>query len=288
MFLKSFARIFQKSEATKPAEQASSGGQGSDGMLVVSEADAPTYIAHNLAHACNELERLYYSHQGRRIFKWHHYLAIYDRYLQAYKSPDAAFSPEPGSQVSRNSPLKVLEIGVQNGGSLQLWRRFFGKDAIIFGIDIDSRCREFADEGNQIRIGDQSDPTFLKQVVEEMGGIDVVIDDGSHIASHQVASFKVLFPMLAHDGIYICEDLHTSYWDGWEGGYLREGTFIEFAKALIDQLHGWYFAPEPLIENFDIKRNVLGVALYDSVAVIEKASKQRPFAVQVGNSSFQA
>lgn len=246
-------------------DSASAASQWKLGMLVVDEAQAPEYIERNLENAQNDLERIYYGHHGRRIFKWHHYLAIYGRHLQDKKSL---------------RPLRVLEIGVQNGGSLQMWRKYFGPAATIFGIDIDPICKGFEEDGCQIRIGDQSDPKFIAGVIDEMGGVDVIIDDGSHIASHQLATFQTAFPLLADGGLYIVEDLHTSYWDGWEGGLLRKGTFIEHIKAIVDQMHGWYF---PNADPMGIKASVTGLHLYDSIAVIDKGAKERPYAVHVGD-----
>jgi cephalosporin hydroxylase len=260
-----------------------------DGMLVVNEADAPAYIERNLKNASNELEQIYYSHTGRRIFKWHHYLAIYDRHLQSFKELAAnqpTMIPAATTGLAPNGKLRILEIGVQNGGSLQMWRRFFGPNAVIFGIDIDPKCKQFEEDGCQIRIGDQSDPKFLASVVAEMGGVDIVIDDGSHIASHQVASFRALFPVLQMGGIYICEDLHTSYWNDWEGGYKKPGTFIETAKDMVDHMHEWYWPINTPLNDLGLKKTALAVAFYDSVVVIEKGVKHRPYAVQIGNSSF--
>jgi SAM-dependent methyltransferase len=257
-----------------------------ESMLVVSEEQADAYIAHNLANAANELEQIYYSHDGRRIFKWHHYLAIYDRHLQGYKAMAAEATHDPDSLLCPGGKLRILEIGVQHGGSLQMWRRFFGPKATIFGIDIDPTCKRFEEDGCQIRIGDQSSATFLASVIAEMGGVDIVIDDGSHIASHQVASFKALFPVLAPGGIYICEDLHTAYWDGWEGGYKRPGTFIEVAKDMVDHMHEWYASVQTDLSPMGLKKSLLGVSFYDSVVVIEKGPKQRPYAVRIGHNSF--
>ena len=120
---------------------------------------------------------------------------------------------------------------------MAVWRKYFGPDALIFGIDIDQRCAVFDGHAGAVRIGSQDDPKFLNSIVKEMGGLDVVIDDGSHKAKHQLASFELLFPLLADGGIYICEDLHASYWPDYRGGYRRKGTFIEFSKQLIDDMH---------------------------------------------------
>lgn len=236
-----------------------------EGPMVVPDTEAAEVIARNLQGAANDLERLYYSHRGHLAFKWHHYLKVYDRYLGRY----------------RNRPLRLLEIGVMDGGSLEIWRKYFGQEAVIFGIDISERCAAFDGHGGAVRIGDQSDTTFLEKTVLEMGGVDVVIDDGSHIASHQRASFRTLFPMLSPDGIYICEDVHTAYWEGWEGGLQRPGTFIERAKGIVDQMHGWY-APVPTSPaDLDFLRSVQSVSFFDSMVIIEKGQKERPYAVAV-------
>jgi hypothetical protein len=272
-------RIFTR----KPAQVEETNHEES--MLVVSDEDAHAYIVRNLEGATNELEKIYYSHKGRRILKWHHYLSIYDRHFQPYKTL-ALDRLNNSTNIAPEGKLRILEIGVQNGGSLQMWRRYFDAKAVIFGIDIDPRCKEFEEEDCQIRIGDQSDPTFLRSVIDEMGGIDIVIDDGSHIASHQLASFRFLFPLLVQEGIYICEDLHTSYWDDWEGGYKKDGTFIEFTKDIIDNMHEWYFHNPSATNDLNLKKIVLGVSVYDSVVVIEKGNKERPYAVHVGQNSF--
>lgn len=154
-----------------------------------------------------------------------HYLPIYQR----------IFGPFVGR------PLRFLEIGVLAGGSMHMWREFFGQTATIFGIDINPECAGYGGTAGQVRIGSQADPEFLRTVVTEMGGVDIVLDDGSHVASHQRASFDALFPLLADGGLYVIEDLHSSCWPDYEGGLKRAGTGIEFLKDLVDQMHRHYF-----------------------------------------------
>lgn len=281
-----FRNLVSAATSAGQAQLARATANEGDGMLVVSDENAPAYIKHNLENAANELEQIYYSHTGRRIFKWHHYLAIYDRHLQAYKALAAQNIIQETTAVAPKGKLRILEIGVQNGGSLQMWRRFFGAEAIIFGIDIDPKCKQFEEDDCHVRIGDQSDPSFLASVIAEMGGVDIVIDDGSHIASHQFASFKALFPLLSSGGMYICEDLHTSYWNDWEGGYRKPGTFIETAKDMVDHMHEWYWPISTPLDGLKLKTSALSVAFYDSIVVIEKGAKTRPYAVHVGKSSF--
>jgi SAM-dependent methyltransferase len=128
------------------------------------------------------------AHDGRLIDKWSHYLEIYERHFAKFVGRD----------------VRVLEIGVGHGGSLQLWKRYFGKHARIFGLDIDGRCKACEEEHIGILISDQASPPVL-------GALDVVIDDGSHRPDDQVASFKALWPQLNPGGIYLIEDCHTGY-----------------------------------------------------------------------------
>jgi hypothetical protein len=213
--------------------------------------------------AKSDLGRLTFGHRGRLVHKWTHYPDIYERHFSTY----------------RGNSLRMLEIGVFKGGSLEVWRNYFGERATIFGIDIDPACAEYADPPNQIRIGSQADPAFLNAVVKEMGGIDLVLDDGSHVAEHQEISFRALFPLLSDGGLYIIEDMHTSYWaGGYSGGYRRRGTAIELVKQIIDDMHGWYHDREPLLVD---PGEIVGVHVYDSIAVIEKGRKSPPQHVMV-------
>lgn len=222
--------------------------------------------------ATSRVAKLFYGHQGRLIHKWGHYLDIYDRHLNRFQN------------IGR--PVRVLEIGVYHGGSLQLWRQFFGPEAVIFGIDINPLCAEIVDPDTCIRVGSQANPAFLKDVVREMGGIDIVIDDGSHIASHQRKSLEILFPLLDPHGVYIAEDLHTSYFRGtFEGGLGRRGTFIEEVKVLIDGIHKPYHQKKLSVP--DAYEGVYGLHVYDSLVVIEKGPVQRSFHTKVGKPSFK-
>ena len=140
-----------------------------------------------------DLLDIYTSVSGAQVHKWHHYLPLYERYFGPWRKPGVRF----------------LEIGVSRGGSLVMWRRYFGPEAVIFGIDIDPSCAEFDGQAGQVRIGSQDDPAFLARVVREMGGVDVVLDDGSHQMAHVEASLQALFPKLSFGGVYMIEDLQS-------------------------------------------------------------------------------
>jgi len=140
----------------------------------------------------------------------------------------------------------VVEIGVQGGGSLRLWKEFF-PNARVFGIDSNKRCLRHQEDRIKVFIGDQVDREFLTGVAEEIGEeLDVVVDDGGHRMHQQQISLLTLFPFLRCGGTYIIEDLHTSYVEKFGGGYLREGTTVEFLKSLLDTINSQYDKVEGL------------------------------------------
>ena len=109
------------------------------------------------------------------------------------------------------SPVKaLLEIGVFNGSSLKMWQRFY-PEAKITALDVDPRCLEFGGGNGQVLLCDQSDVEQLTNVAVNHGPFDVVVDDGSHIWSHQILTFETMFPYVAPGGAYILEDIDTSY-----------------------------------------------------------------------------
>ena len=200
------------------------------------------------------MHRSFYENTDSAVHKWRNYLGVYDRHLSRY----------------RGSHARILEIGVFRGGSLAMWRQYFGGKAVIFGVDIDPSCSRFNGKDGQVRIGSQADPYFFRNVVEEMGGVDVVIDDGSHVASHQRTSFETIFPLVDDQGIYICEDTHTAYWRGhFEGGYRRSSNFIETTKRLVDDLYVDFHGKKQSVAN--AHRTILSISFYNSMVVIEKS-----------------
>ncbi len=133
----------------------------------------------------------------REIHKWKHYFPVYERHFKdwIYK------------------PVTFIEIGCGEGGSLQMWKRYFGPYARIIGIDILEHCKHFEEDQIEVRIGDQQNTAFLESVIDEFGPPDIVLDDGTHVMDHISASFRFLYPRLTKSGIYMVEDLHTAYWD---------------------------------------------------------------------------
>lgn len=205
--------------------------------------------------------RDYFAQTGpKSVTKWVHYLDVYERELTRL----------------RPRPLSFLEIGVFRGGSIPMWKSYFAEGSTLVFIDIDPDCKAHEIPGTHVRIGSQADPDFLTEVAAEFGPFDVVLDDGSHINAHQIASYEALWPHLVDGGLYMVEDCHTSYWPGFGGGYKAQGSFVEYAKDLLDTMHSWYTDDDAGFP-FDPRAKALeGVRFYDSIVVIEKRERTEP------------
>ncbi len=214
-------------------------------------------------HYNGDFAEIYAHNKGCLIHKWHHYIPLYDRYCAPF----------------RGRTIRFLEIGVSQGGSLQMWRKYFGNDAIIYGIDIDPNCEQLNGLAAQVRIGSQNDPEFLESVINEMGGIDIVSDDGSHHMKDIAATLKFLFPRLNNGGIYMVEDLHTAYWREFGGGYKSKISFFKIVADLINDMHHWYHANG--LKHPEISQYCSGIHVHDSMTVLEKDKTHRPTHSQI-------
>lgn len=220
----------------------------------------------------NPLWKYYRRNKGRIIHKWHHYFDIYHNHFSRF----------------RGKPVRILEIGVGQGGSLQMWKAYFGSKATIYGLDIDPKCRQFEEPQVKILIGDQSDREHLRRVRSEVEPVDILIDDGGHTMTQQIATFEELFPAISAMGVYLIEDLHTSYWENYGGGYKKPGTFVEYAKEFIDRINAWHSRGPELAPDL-LTKSVTGIHFYDSVLVIEKfPNAARPEESMTGRISERA
>ena len=209
---------------------------------------------------------IFETHQGNLLHKWDHYFAIYDRHFKDYLGKEVV----------------ILEIGVSQGGSIDLWKAFFGDKLKYYGIDINPKCKQFETENVTIFIGSQEDKVFLEKIKDQIPDLDILIDDGGHTMKQQIVSFESLFPKIKLNGIYLCEDNHTSYWFNFGGGMKRKGTYIEYIKNLIDVMHLWYASKNTFIKNHQLKELLYAIHIYDSIVVIEKKKITAPFNTQVG------
>lgn len=204
--------------------------------------------------------------EGNCITKWHHYFEIYEFWFNKYK----------------NKPVVILEIGVFQGGSLKMWNEYFGDKCKIYGIDINPECKKFETENTKIFIGSQSDKDFLNHVKSQIPKLDILIDDGGHMMDQQIISFEMLYDHVKPNGYYLCEDIHTSYWKVFHGGYKKAGSFIEYSKNLIDKINAWHIEDANSISIDDFTKSTYSLHFYDSVLVIEKKPIIQPVSEMKG------
>lgn len=166
------------------------------------------------------LKKLYKEHKGKSSDKWDIYISVYE---------DILFD-------RRQNVTNLMEIGVQNGGSLEIWGKYFEDAKNIIGCDINPDCQKLEYENPAIKviIGDSSTDLIKSEITSVCSSFDLIIDDGSHTSSDIIKSFSLYFPLIEDDGFYIIEDLHASYWDSFEGGLYYPYSSMAFLKKLAD------------------------------------------------------
>lgn len=216
----------------------------------------------------NDLEIYFRENTGNLIHKWSHYFAIYDRHFSRF----------------RGAAPNVIEFGVSHGGSLQMWKQYFGPGCHIYGVDIDPRCKQFEEDQIEIIIGDQANREFLRSLAARIPKLDILIDDGGHRMAQQINTFEELFHHIDIEGVYLCEDICTSYWRGWGGGYRKRGTFIEYSKSFVDYLNAWHSEDPRRLAVSKFTSSVDSITYYDNVVVIEKRPREKPHTRKTGNA----
>ncbi len=219
------------------------------------------------------LLELHKGKSGKVSDKWEAYFSVYER----------LFAP------LRPEPLALLEIGVQNGGSLDVWAEYFPKATHILGCDIDEKCDELWYEDTRINIvvGNACAPQTRDRLLAYTPSFDVVIDDGSHVSADIVNAFLVYFPVLRPGGLFIVEDTHAVYRQVPGGGVLSQTSAQEFFKRIAEltNLEHWQgeLHPQTLLSTFLPSRKVfpawlleghiLGVEFLNSMIVVRKSMK---------------
>lgn len=198
--------------------------------------------------------------------KWAHYFDIYDRHLSAFIGKSA----------------NLLEIGIDKGGSLELWQRYL-ENPTIHGIDNNPEVKniQFPFAVN-IEVGDQADEKFLQNYAQNKPKFDIIIDDGGHYMEQQLKSLIYLFPQLNNNGVYIIEDVHTSYVKGYGGGFRNPNTFVEHCKSLVELVNVEFITdinpPDDLAKLFF---SLTTISFYNSVIVLEKRPRPKIEPVEI-------
>ncbi len=164
-----------------------------------------------------------------------------------------------------NKKFTFVEVGIHNGGSLFMWREFFGEDARIIGVDLNPEAKQFEKYGFEIFIGDQSDKRFWKSFFDEVGDIDVLIDDGGHTYEQQIITVTSTIDFVKNNGLIVVEDTHTSYFKKF--GYPTKYTFVNWSKKIIDNINSR--SQEVVISNPLYKNKIHSVEFFDSIVVFK-------------------
>ena len=183
----------------------------------------------------------------RYSIKWNNYFEIYSRILKKFV----------------NKKITLVEIGVADGGSLFMWKKYLGKKANIIGIELNPDAKKLEKKGFKIFIGDQADPKFWKNFYKKVGKIDILIDDGGHTNLQQITTFMESVNYINEGGKIITEDTHTSYinYKGFKNP--SKYSFINFSSNLIENIH----RRNPMLKK---KMNVISnkissIEYYDSI-----------------------
>ena len=211
---------------------------------------------------------IYCEHNDYQSSKFDHYLFIYEELLEKY--------------IQKDIPVNILEIGVRNGGSLQIWKKYLPEGSQIYGIDIDPNCEKLVFEDNiHFFLGDATSQEFWNNNLNNVT-FDIILDDASHMCSDVIAAFDNLFMNKLNDGgIYIAEDLSTSYYTGCGGGYRAPSSSIEFFKTYVEIINAPHIQS---VENLDarskkiyeqmlhLNKYVKSVSFYNSICAVTKYS----------------
>ncbi len=186
-------------------------------------------------------------HEGPGIWKWEHYFEIYHRHFQKFI----------------NRPVRVLEIGVYSGGSLTMWRKYFGDRCEVIGVDIEPACMVYENDFTTMFIGDQQDRHFWKRFREKVGAVDIVIDDGGHTPLQQQVTLEEILPHLNPGGVYLCEDILGTF-----------NSFSAFASSLVSELNCVDLNPDFISQSraTALQKAVHSMHFYPYALVIEKNS----------------
>jgi hypothetical protein len=232
--------VFAKTLNTLPYT-CSAYGFSRDYKDVVKETDG------TVTPSLNPLWNYFQNHkEGHGIWKWEHYFDIYHRHLSHFT----------GKKVN------VLEIGVYSGGSLEMWRSYFGEESRIYGVDIEDACKAYENDHVTIFIGDQADRSFWSTFRKSVEGIDIIIDDGGHAPEQQQITLEEMLPHLRPGGVYLCEDVHGAF-----------NRFSGFATGLVNGLNGIDMIkgvdpPQSNVSRF--QSSIHSIHFYPYMVVIEK------------------
>jgi len=224
-----------------------------------------------MVNSRSSLRSIYADHNGKVSDKWAIYIDEYERVLEKH----------------RDQAVNLLEIGIQNGGSLEIWDKFFPNANTIIGCDVNPVCAKLTFESSKIEVvvGDANSQDVRNRIASLAPTLDVIIDDGSHQSGDIISSFFCYFKNLSDGGIYIVEDLHCSYWEDFDGGIFQPYSSISFFKKLADTVNHEHWgikrSRQDFISGFNKEKyvelddatlaHIHSITFVNSICIIKKA-----------------
>ena len=231
-----------------------------------------------------KLSEIYDQHNDKLSVKWSSYIEKYDELFLKYKE----------------KKVNILEIGVQNGGTLEIYSKYFKQCQNIVGVDINPKCQnlKYSDDRIKVIIGNINDDK-IKDEIFNLPKFDIIIDDGSHSSQDIIKTFILYYNHLNNNGLYIVEDLHCSYWKEYSGGLFFPISSISFFKKIVDVINydhwgikkslDWFL--KPFSHNYKIDLSHLdfdtinSVEFINSMCVLKKKNNKLGEIVKKGKIS---
>jgi hypothetical protein len=190
--------------------------------------------------------------EGKGVWKWLHYFDIYHRHMQKFVGEE----------------VHVLEVGIYSGGSLDMWKAYFGPKCRMYGVDIEQACKVYEDERTRVFIGDQADRNFWKGFRKEVPLLDVVIEDGGHLPEQQIVTLEETLPYMRPGAVYICEDIHGTHnrFAAYVHGLTTAMNAVALQDASADE------GAQSVVRCSNLQRSIGSIHHYPFITVIEKAS----------------
>jgi hypothetical protein len=183
--------------------------------------------------------------EGRGIWKWQHYFDIYHRHFQKFVGKE----------------VRVVEVGIYSGGSLDMWKAYFGPECTVYGVDIEEACKAYEGERTKIFIGDQGDRRFWRDFRKQVPQIDILIDDGGHLPEQQIVTLEETLPYMRNGGVYLCEDVVGMH-----------NQFAAYVHGLATALNAFVLEnpTKSRVLPSSLQRSIGSVHLYPFVVAVEK------------------
>ena len=194
-----------------------------------------------------ETEKLFYDSKNNSV-KWKKYFEVYDEFFKPFKNKNITF----------------VEIGIHNGGSLEIWKKYFGEKSRIIGIDINSQCKIFEKDGYEIFIGNQCDPKFWHNFFKEVGTVDIILDDGGHTNLDQIITTVNVVDKINDNGLLVVEDVHTSFIKEYNSNI--KFSYINFTKEIINKINS--------NKDSKFKKLIYSISYFDKI-IIFRINRQK-------------